>query len=115
MDNRWVQIQHFVTKLQLPDNPMTEVCDEVKPTDDDTVIVKQYASAFFGTSLAAMLTAQGVDTIILIGCSTSGCVRASALGELHPTPLVVFSARSKSVVQCCLPRVLCVCLVLTYC
>ena len=63
------------------DNPMTEIVDELKPTDADTVVIKQYASAFFGTSLAAMLTAQGVDTIILIGCSTSGCVRATALGR----------------------------------
>lgn len=45
------------------------------------MIVKRYASAFFGTSLASLLTAQGVDTIILTGCSTSGCVRATAVDD----------------------------------
>ena len=65
------------------DNPMTEIVDELKPTDDDTIIVKKYPSSFFGTPLAAMLTALCVDTIILIGCSTSGCIRASALGKIH--------------------------------
>ncbi|MFX9220630.1 isochorismatase family protein, partial [Acinetobacter baumannii] len=43
------------------------------------VISKQYASAFFGTSLAPMLHAMGVDTVVLTGCSTSGCIRASAV------------------------------------
>jgi maleamate amidohydrolase len=43
------------------------------------VLHKQYASSFFGTSLASTLTAAGVDTIIVVGCSTSGCVRATAV------------------------------------
>jgi nicotinamidase-related amidase len=43
------------------------------------VISKQYASAFFGTSLASTLTSLGVDTVLIAGLSTSGCVRASAV------------------------------------
>ena len=43
------------------------------------MISKQYASAFFGTSLASTLTALGVDTVLIAGLSTSGCVRASAV------------------------------------
>ena len=82
--------------------PLGEIVPELPPTDDDVVIIKQYASAFFGTSLAAMLTSLGVDTLILTGCSTSGCVRASAVdgmqygfrvivprecvGDRHPDP-----------------------------
>ena len=49
------------------------------PRSGEVVWTKQYASAFFGTSLAAALTAQGVDTLIVTGCTTSGCVRASAV------------------------------------
>ncbi|WP_342595051.1 N-carbamoylsarcosine amidohydrolase [Salinicola lusitanus] len=60
-------------------NPLAEFCAEVTPREDELVITKQYASAFFGTSLAPTLHSQGVDTLIVIGCSTSGCVRATAV------------------------------------
>ncbi|MCY1551638.1 Maleamate amidohydrolase [compost metagenome] len=66
------------------------------------MITKQYASAFFGTSLASTLRAQGVDCLLIAGMSTSGCVRASAVdaiqngfipvvvgdacGDRHPSP-----------------------------
>ena len=43
------------------------------------MITKQYASAFFGTSLASTLTALGVDTLLIAGVSTSGCVRATGV------------------------------------
>jgi maleamate amidohydrolase len=51
----------------------------LEPIAGETVITKQYASAFFGTSLASTLTALGVDTVLIAGLSTSGCVRASAV------------------------------------
>ncbi len=51
----------------------------LEPLPDETVISKQYASAFFGTSLAATLTSLQVDTVLIAGLSTSGCVRASAV------------------------------------
>ncbi|GJM40664.1 MAG: N-carbamoylsarcosine amidase [Ardenticatenaceae bacterium] len=63
--------------------PLAEIVPELPPQPDDVIIVKQYASAFFGTSLAAMLTSLGVDTIILTGCSTSGCVRATAVDGMQ--------------------------------
>ena len=47
--------------------------------EDDIVVSKQYPSAFFGTSLSSTLTALGVDTVILTGLTTSGCVRASCI------------------------------------
>ena len=72
-----------VMKAMVDGNPLAEFCDEVLPLDDELVITKQYASAFFGTSLAATLTALGVDTLVLVGCSTSGCIRASAVDGLQ--------------------------------
>ena len=60
-----------------------QLMPEVTPLPDETVIVKQYASAFFGTSLGSLLKAQGVDTVIIIGTSTSGCVRATAVDAIQ--------------------------------
>ena len=51
----------------------------LSPEQGDLVITKRYASAFFATHLAATLTSLGVDTLIIAGVSTSGCVRATAL------------------------------------
>ncbi|MFM2411058.1 MAG: hypothetical protein RL481_1886, partial [Pseudomonadota bacterium] len=51
----------------------------LQPQDGEIVLTKHYASAFFGTSLASMLAAKGVDTLLITGLSTSGCVRATAL------------------------------------
>jgi len=57
----------------------------------DVVITKQYASAFFATHLASTLTALGVDTLIVTGCTTSGCVRASVVDAMSHgfRPIVV--------------------------
>ena len=51
----------------------------LEPRAGETVISKQYASAFFGTSLAATLTSMQIDTLLIAGLSTSGCIRASAV------------------------------------
>lgn len=51
----------------------------LQPQPHEFVITKQYASAFFGTALASTLTVLGVDTLLIAGVSTSGCVRASAV------------------------------------
>ncbi|GAA3160189.1 N-carbamoylsarcosine amidohydrolase [Blastococcus jejuensis] len=55
----------------------------LEPEAGEVVVVKQYASAFFGTSLAPTLHAAGVDTLVLAGVSTSGCVRATAMDALN--------------------------------
>lgn len=72
-------------------NSFAEICDEVKPAAGEILITKNYASCFFGTSLAATLTALGVDTLIITGCTTSGCVRASAVDTVQHgfRPIVV--------------------------
>lgn len=67
---------------------------DVAPAPNETVVVKQYASAFFGTSLASTLRAAHHDTLVLCGVSTSGCIRASATDALQNgfTPIVVSDA-----------------------
>lgn len=79
-----------------------EFAEGLVPRSDEIVVTKQYPSAFFGTSLASTLTAGRIDSVILTGLTTSGCVRAScvdsmsygfrtsvvreACGDRHPAP-----------------------------
>jgi len=56
-----------------------EFVEGLEPKGDEVVITKQYASAFFGTNLASTLSAAGIDTLLICGWSTSGCIRASTL------------------------------------
>lgn len=74
--------------------PLGRILPELAPRDDELVITKQYASAFFGTSLASTLTAAGIDTVVVMGYSTSGCVRASAVDAVQHgfVPVVVRDA-----------------------
>lgn len=76
------------------DGPMGELMAPVAPLDDELVVVKQYASAFFGTSLASTLHAHGTDTVVVVGVSTSGCIRASVVDAIQHgfVPLVVEDA-----------------------
>jgi len=83
-------------------SPMGAWPEGLEPAPDELVVSKQYPSAFFGTSLAATLTAAGIDTLVITGLTTSGCVRASAVdccshgfipilvaeacGDRHPDP-----------------------------
>jgi len=60
-----------------------EIDERLGRRDDETVIVKKGASGFFGTNLASVLVSQGVDTVILCGATTSGCVRATAIDLLQ--------------------------------
>ena len=66
----------------------------LEPLPGETVISKQYASAFFATSLASTLTSLGVDSVLIAGLSTSGCIRASAVDCVQHgfVPLVVREA-----------------------
>lgn len=52
------------------------------PEPDELIISKQYPSAFFGTSLASTLTALSVDSVLLTGLTTSGCIRASCVDAM---------------------------------
>lgn len=72
-------------------SPLGEFPPQLLPQDGDHILGKFYPSAFFGTALAPMLHTLGVDTVLLAGYSTSGCIRASALDALcHGfTPFVI--------------------------
>lgn len=59
------------------------VDDRIAPAADERVILKKYASAFFGTDLETELTTHRVDTLVLVGVTTSGCVRATAVDSLQ--------------------------------
>ena len=82
-------LRHFVG-----DGPLGQLMSEVAPSHGEVVLTKQYASAFFGTSLASTLTSLGIDTVVLVGVSTSGCVRATAVDALQHgfRPVVVREA-----------------------
>ncbi len=71
-------LKHFIGKA-----PLGEIMAQVKSLPSEVVIVKQYASSFFGTTLASTLQASGVDTLIITGVSTSGCVRATAVDAIQ--------------------------------
>jgi nicotinamidase-related amidase len=71
---------------------------EFKPQPNDVIITKQRASVFFGTPLAAHLTQLGVQTLVMCGESTSGCVRASAVDAYSHGFHVVL------VEECCFDR-----------
>jgi len=73
---------------------LTEVDPRLAPQRDELVLVKKQASAFFGTALEAELRKLGVDTLLLAGCITSGCIRTTAAdaAQLGFRPLVVREA-----------------------
>jgi maleamate amidohydrolase len=83
-----------VLKNFLVGNPMGEWPSGLQPADDELVISKQYPSAFFGTSLASNLHAKGVDTLIITGVTTSGCIRATCVDAMSNgfIPIVVADA-----------------------
>lgn len=62
---------------------LVEIDPRLMPRDDEPVVVKQWASAFFGTDLAQRLHDLGVDGVMVTGLTTSGCVRATALDALQ--------------------------------
>ena len=70
----------------------TPIADEIAPREDEFVIRKTKASAFFQSPLAIYLVRHGVDSLIVMGTSTSGCVRATVVdGFSHGYPVFVAS------------------------
>jgi len=65
--------------------------ERVKPLKGEYVIYKEYASAFAGTALAGHLMAAKIDTLLITGCSTSACVRATATDAktFHLKPIII--------------------------
>ena len=75
-------------------NPLGRWPVGLEPADGELVISKQYPSAFFGTSLAETLKAKGIDTLIITGVTTSGCIRATCVDAMSYgfIPIVVADA-----------------------
>ena len=74
--------------------PEAEVDQALGRLPGEPVVHKKYPSVFFGTDLALRLNARHVDTLLLAGCTTSGCVRATAVDALSHglRPIVVREA-----------------------
>ncbi len=64
-------------------SPAVAIDPRIAPRFDEPVVEKHYASAFFGTDIDAGLKGRGVDTVVLAGCTTSGCIRASAIDSMQ--------------------------------
>jgi maleamate amidohydrolase len=83
-----------VLKAFVEGSPLGAFPPELTPLLGERVFTKQFPSAFFGTGLAEVLHATSIDTLLIGGYSTSGCVRASALDAMQYgfVPLVVREA-----------------------
>lgn len=81
-------------KVFLKGSPLGAFPEGLEPREGELVITKQYPSAFFGTSLPATLTSMGIDTLIVTGLTTSGCIRATVLDTMQYgfIPIVVSDA-----------------------
>jgi len=81
-------------RLFVGDSQLGAIADELSPRPNEVVVEKKFASAFFETPLAALLLRNNVDTVVICGLSTSGCVRASAVDavQLGLVPIVVREA-----------------------
>lgn len=69
-------------KLLTEDNPASEIVKGLSPRSGEIVVHKRYPSGFFFTDLAALLHVRGVDTLVVAGVSTSGCVHASVVDAM---------------------------------
>jgi nicotinamidase-related amidase len=77
-----------------PGTCWVEVDPRLRPRSDEPVIEKQWASGFFKTGLEDLLKEQGVDSLVITGLTTSGCVRATAVDGLQHDYKVVIPAEA---------------------
>jgi maleamate amidohydrolase len=78
----WLQKAPSLADLQIGGR-WVEIDPRLEPREDETIVLKKGASAFFGTNLASILISQQVDSVILCGATTSGCIRATAIDLLQ--------------------------------
>jgi maleamate amidohydrolase len=78
----WALKQKGIVTLRAG-TPAVELDPRLGRRPDEAVILKKYASAFFGTDFISRLNARRVDTLLITGCTTSGCVRATAVDALQ--------------------------------
>ena len=83
-----------VLEAFLAGNPLGAWPAGLEPAENELVVSKQYPSAFFGTQLAETLRAEGIDTLIITGLTTSGCIRATCVDAMSHgfVPIVVADA-----------------------
>ena len=79
---------HFVAKVPalsilVKGSDWVNVDERIRPRPSEPVVLKKYASAFFDTRLEVELHGLGVDTVVIVGCTTSGCIRASAIDSMQ--------------------------------
>ena len=77
----WPEKAPTLLELKLGSD-LVKVDPRLRRLPDELVLVKKYASAFHGTPLAPTLVSRGVDTVLVTGCTTSGCVRATVMDAL---------------------------------
>jgi len=78
----WLEKVPALSDLQIGGR-WVEIDPRLEPREGETIVMKKGASAFFGTNLVSILVSQRVDTVILCGATTSGCVRATAIDLLQ--------------------------------
>jgi maleamate amidohydrolase len=78
----WLQKAPSLADLQIGGR-WVEIDPRLEPRTDETIVLKKGASAFFGTNLASILISQQIDSVILCGATTSGCIRATAIDLLQ--------------------------------
>lgn len=78
----WLQKAPALGDLQVGGH-WVEIDPRLEPGEGETVVLKKGASAFFGTNLASILITQVVDSVVLCGATTSGCIRATAVDLLQ--------------------------------
>lgn len=83
---RWKHVAHLGPRLlteheyeEIFEPRQEQIVDEIKPEPGEVVITKPFISAFFGTNLASLLNFNQIDTLIVTGIVTSGCVRATVV------------------------------------
>ncbi len=76
--------------MMTPGSRWAQIDGRIAPREGEPVLLKLFASAFFGTALQPLLTAAGCDTLVVTGASTSGCVRATVVdGVQHGLAVLV--------------------------
>lgn len=96
----WVLKQKGAATLR-SGTPAVELDKRLHYQEGDSLLVKKYASCFFGTDLLSRLVAHGCDTVLIVGATTSGCVRGTAVDAVQNgfRPIVIKEAvadRSKA-------------------
>lgn len=73
------KIPSLAADYNLPGSRGAQIVEPLTPEPNDVIIYKRFPSIFFGTNLVTQLVNAGADTLIVVGCTTSGCVRGTVV------------------------------------